>query len=258
MFNTALFEKHLATSWLGRSFYFFEELPSTNSYAKKIKELGSLHGSVVLTDHQIAGRGQSDRKWQTSAGQNLTFSLIFEPQKAERLSLLTLTCALAITEVINEMCGISADLKWPNDILCKGKKLSGILTETLFLGNNLEKVVVGIGLNVFQTEFDADLSGQASSLELEGNVTCSREELFAHILQKIEYRYRLWNQYSPELVKQINKVMIGFGEWRFLTVNGEQLQEKYKFLGVNEAGKLMVINKQLDVKTFAYEQVRVV
>lgn len=258
MFDKELFEKHLATSWLGRSFYFFKELPSTNSYAKKLKEPGSLHGAVVITDHQTSGRGQSDRKWETSAGQNLTFSLIFEPQKAERFSLLTLACALSITEVINELCGISAVLKWPNDILHNGKKLSGILTETLFLGNHLERVVVGIGLNVFQTEFESDLSREASSLKLEADLTCEREELLAKILQKIEYRYRLWNQYSPELVKQINKVMIGFGEWRVLIVNGEQLEEKYKFLGVNEAGELMALNKNLDVKTFVYEQVRVV
>ena len=258
MFDTELFEKHLATSWMGRSFYFFEELPSTNSYAKKIKDSGSLHGAVVLTDHQTGGRGQYDRKWHASAGENLTFSLIFEPQKAERFSLLTLACALSITEVINEMCGISAVLKWPNDILHDGKKLSGILTETLFLGNHLERVVVGIGLNVYQTEFEDDLSGQASSLKLEADADCLREELLAKILQRIEYRYRLWNQYSIELVKQINKALIGFGKWRSLQVNGEKLEEKYKFLGVNEAGELMALNKDLDLKTFSYEHVRVV
>ncbi|MFD2530873.1 biotin--[acetyl-CoA-carboxylase] ligase [Gracilimonas halophila] len=258
MFDKELFEKHLATSWLGRSFYFFEELPSTNSYAKKIKDMGSLHGAVVLTDHQTGGRGQYDRKWHTSAGENLTFSLIFEPQKAERFSLLTLACALSITEVINEMCGIPAVLKWPNDILHDGKKLSGILTETLFLGNHLERVVVGIGLNVYQTEFEGNLSDQASSLKLEAKADCPREELLANILQKIEYRYRLWNQHNAKLVKEINKVMIGFGEWKSLKVNGENLQGKYKFLGVNEAGELLALNKDLDLKTFAYEQVRVV
>lgn len=258
MFDKELFEKHLATSWMGRSFYFFEELPSTSSYAKKIKDSGSLHGTVVLTDHQTGGRGQYNRKWHTPAGENLTFSLIFEPQKAERFSLLTLTCALSITEVINEMYGISAVLKWPNDILHGGKKLCGILTETLFLGNHLERVVVGIGLNVYQTEFEEELSGQATSLKIEGEVDCKREELLANILQKIEYRYRLWSQYSAELVKQINKVMIGYGEWRSLKVNGEVLEGKYKFLGVNEAGELIALNKDLDLKTLAYEQVRVV
>lgn len=258
MFDSKLFEKQLATSWLGRSFYFFEELPSTNSYAKKLKESGPLHGALVLTDHQTAGRGQYDRKWDTDSGQNLTFSLIFEPQKAERLSLLTLACALSITEAIYETCGILSVLKWPNDILVEGKKLSGILTETLFLGNRLERVVVGIGLNVFQTEFEAGLANKTTSLKLEADPKCSREELLAYILQKVEYRYRLWSQYNPDLVKEINKAMIGFGEWRKLLVNGEQFGGEYKFLGVNESGELTVLDKELDIKTFAFEQVRVV
>lgn len=258
MFNKTLFDKHLATSWLGRSFYFFEELPSTNSYAKKIKESGSLHGAVVLTDHQTVGRGQHNRKWETGPGESLTFSLIFEPQKAERLSLLTLACALSVSEAINEAANISSVIKWPNDILHKGKKLSGILTETVFFGNRLERVIVGIGLNVHQTEFNSDLVEKASSLNIEGDLKCTREELLTNILHKIEYRYRLWNQYNSELVKQINNIMIGFGEWRKLSVNEKQLEGKYKFLGINESGELMALNKDLDVKTFAYEQVRVI
>jgi BirA family biotin operon repressor/biotin-[acetyl-CoA-carboxylase] ligase len=258
LFDPKFFKKELTTSWLGCSFYFFEEMPSTNSFAKKVREDSPLHGSVVLTDHQTGGRGQHERKWMTEKGQNLTFSLIFEPKKAERFTLLTLTCALAVRDVINELSGLETLLKWPNDILNDGKKLCGILTETQFSGNSLERIVVGIGLNVNQQKFPGELADIATSISKESSRKISREKLLAEILQNIEYRYRLWNQFNADLVKDINRAMVGFGEWTSLVLNGEKLAGEYKFLGVNEVGELVALNEDLDVKRFAYEQIRVV
>ncbi|HBX65533.1 MAG: biotin--[acetyl-CoA-carboxylase] ligase [Balneola sp.] len=257
MFNPELFEKHVATSWLGRSFYFFKELPSTNSYAKQMDSSAPHHGSLVVADHQTGGRGQYERKWQVEPGQNLTFSLVFEPLKGERFTLLTLACALAVSDVIDAQADISTKLKWPNDILCDGKKLCGILTETQFSGSKVERVVVGIGLNVNQKCFEGELKEKATSLSKESSGSFCREELLAEVVQKIEYYYRLWNQFSPDLVKHINRKMIGFGEWTNLIVNNEELEGEYKFLGVNDAGALLALDKDFDVKTFAYEQVRV-
>lgn len=257
MFDKELFERQIATSWLGRSFYFFEELPSTNSYAKKLNGEGTQHGTLVLTDNQSGGRGQYDRKWKADPGKNLTFSLVFEPQKAERFTLLTLACALAVSEIVNACAEVDTKLKWPNDILCDGKKLCGILTETQFSGNKLERVVVGLGLNVNQAKFEGELAKKATSLSKECGEEFSREKVLADILQKIEYRYRLWNQFNSDLVKQINRSLIGFGEWTHLEVNNEKLEEEYKFLGVNEAGALIALNKDFDIRTFSHEQVRV-
>lgn len=257
MFDQAHFEKHIATSWLGRSYHFFEELPSTNSYAKQMNGELSHHGSLVVTDYQTGGRGQYDRKWKVEPGENLTFSLVFEPQKGERFTLLTLACALAVSEVIDSKAGLETKLKWPNDVLCNGKKLCGVLTETQFSGNKVERVVVGIGLNVNQTCFEGEFAKSATSLASENEGAFSREELLAELIQKIEYYYRLWNQYNPDLIKLINRKMLGFGEWTHLTVNNKELEGEYKFLGVNEAGALVALDKELDIKTFAYEQVRV-
>lgn len=257
MFDSELFENHLATSWLGRSFYFFEELPSTNSYAKQLNGENSQHGALVLTDDQTGGRGQYDRIWKAEPGKNLTFSLIFEPQKAERFTLLTLACALAVSEIVNACAEVDTKLKWPNDILCNGKKLCGILTETQFSGNKLERVVVGLGLNINQVEFQGELAEKATSLRKECSKEFSREKVLADILQKIEYRYRLWNQFDADLVKQINRALIGFGEWTRLEVNDEQLDGEFKFLGVNESGSLIALNKDYDIRSFSHEQVRV-
>lgn len=257
MFDQALFEQQLTTSWLGHSFTFFEELPSTNSYAKKVASASSLHGALVLADHQTGGRGQSERKWIVQPKQNLTFSLVFEPQKAERFIVLTLSCALAISEVINARTKLQAKLKWPNDILFNGKKLCGILTETQFSGNHLERMIVGIGLNINQTDFTDGLENTATSLAKETGVTYEREKLLAEILQKIEYRYRHWSQFSPELIQAINQTLIGYGQWTHLKVNDQLLEGEYKFLGVNETGELVALNQEFEVQKFAFEQVRV-
>lgn len=257
MFDSELFEKHLATSWLGRSFYYFEKLPSTNSYAKQLNGEGTQHGTLVLTDDQTGGRGQYDRVWKAEPGKNLTFSLVFEPQKAERFSLLTLACALAVSETINSCSDTKTRLKWPNDVLCEGKKLCGILTETQFSGNKLERVVIGLGVNVNQGGFEGALAEMATSLKKECGKEFKREKLLADVLQKIEYRYRLWSQFSPDLVKQINRALVGYGEWTNLTVNDEQLDGEFKFLGVNESGSLIALNKDFDIRTFSHEQVRV-
>jgi BirA family biotin operon repressor/biotin-[acetyl-CoA-carboxylase] ligase len=257
LFDKELFEKHVATSWLGRGFYFFEELPSTNSYAKKMKDDSSLHGAIVLTDFQNSGRGQSDRKWFVEPDKNLTFSIIFEPQKADRFILLTLACALSIAETVYENTGIKAVIKWPNDVILNGKKVCGILTESQFSGDNISRLIIGIGLNVNQQAFYGELEGIATSIKEESGEETDREMLLAEILQKIEYRYRQWNQFDTKLVKQINEKMIGYGQWTNLLLNGKELEGTYKFLGVNEAGQFVALDEDMNVKTYSYEQIRV-
>ena len=257
MFDTQHFEDRLVTSWIGHNFFYFEELGSTNSYAKKMDRVDTLHGALVLADNQVLGRGQYERNWEATPCQNLTFSIIFEPQNADRLTILTLACAKAIADVCTEQLDGTADLKWPNDVLFEGKKLAGLLTEAVFNGSVLERVVVGIGINVNQHEFSAGLSTKATSLSILSGKKYSRERVLAHILTKIEYYYRLWLKQDIELVRLINKSLIGFGSWTRLNVNGMDKEGEYKFLGVNEKGSLIVLNKELEVDTFSYEQVRI-
>lgn len=257
MFDTSFFDSKLATSWLGRSFSFFEELPSTNSLAKKMDGSNSLHGTLMLTDYQTKGRAQYDRKWTVDPGQNLTFSIIFEPKNADRLNLLTLASALAVQESLEEIAGIQGKIKWPNDLLIGNKKICGILTETVFIGNKLDRVVIGIGLNVNQADFPEELKDKATSAFLESDGLISREELLADILQRIEFRYRQWTQQNQQLVKDVNRLMRGVGKWCSIELNEEVLEEKYKFLGVNESGEFVAMKKNLDVQKYTYEQIRV-
>ena len=257
MFNTQQFEEHLATSWLGRSFFYFPELDSTNSYAKVMDRSDALHGALIIADAQTAGRGQHQREWHSEQGENLTFSLIFEPSSHQRLTILTLSCALAVADVCGEQVKSKFNLKWPNDVLFEGKKLCGLLTEAIYNGNLLDRVIIGVGINVNQTEFDKELESSAISLTSITKQKFSREQLLARVLSKIEYYYRLWETHNIDLVKTINKSMLGYGAWAKLNVNGFDREGLFKFLGVNENGALVVLNKDLEVDTFSYEQVRI-
>jgi BirA family biotin operon repressor/biotin-[acetyl-CoA-carboxylase] ligase len=257
LFDTTLFKKELSTSWLGRELFFFDRLDSTNTYAKNIERDGSRHGALILTDDQFEGRGQYDRTWKSDPSLNLTFSLIFAPSKGERLTVLTLSAALAIAETIEESTKEAVTIKWPNDVLIKGQKVAGLLTETLFNGNTFERAIVGIGINVDQDKFDENIHGKATSIKKISNQDSSRERLLARLLSRIEYYYRLWETMDIELIKQVNKKLIGYGKWTNLIVNDELLDGEFKFLGINEAGQMVVLNKELEVNTFSYEQVRV-
>lgn len=257
MFNTNLFDKEISTTWLGRDLFFFERLNSTNTFAKNLERDSSKHGTIILAENQFKGRGQYKHQWNSDAGANLTFSLIFEPKSGEKLTVLTLAVSLAIIEIIEEQTKKSLRLKWPNDILYNNSKIAGILTETIFNGNKLDRAIVGVGLNVNQILFEESIHGKATSIKKIIGKDVIREILLARILSRIEYYYQLWLTTNAELVKRINKKLIGYGMWIKLLINHQEKEGVFKFLGINEKGQLLVLNKDLEVNIFSYEQVRI-
>lgn len=256
MFNKKLFQQNLTTNWAGQELVFLDKVESTNTYAKNLEKV--VPGTVVLAEAQTAGKGQHKKVWSVEPGKNLTFSLIFTPKQADRITLLTLACASAIEDVICKYfddCTIN--LKWPNDVICDGKKISGLLTEVIYNGNKVDRVIVGIGLNVNQDVFSTDLQDVATTMKLISGKEESREQLLCNLLTRIEYNYQRWANNSIDLVKEINPKLQGYGDWVTLLVNGKPESGKKKFLGMNELGALQVLNKELGVDTFSYEQIRV-
>lgn len=257
-FNVELLKDKLHTTWLGSEFLYIDKVESTSSYLKRIPSSDLAHGTVLITDNQTKGRGQYDRQWNAEPGKNLTFTIAFRPTVAERLTLLTLTCANAITIVLEDLLEQSVRIKWPNDIYIQGKKVGGVLTECCFNGMQLDRVLIGIGLNVEQTFTDGDLVQKAASVASYTDNAISREELLSKILEAIELGYKNWHKFDDELQKEISRKMIGYGEWVSLQINNKLKSQKYKFLGVNHKGELTALDEQLDVKTFSYEQIRII
>lgn len=258
-FDQAFFRKQLQTQWLGHSLRYFPKLESTNTHLKKMPSDEVKQGMLCLADHQTRGRGQYERKWESKKAKNLTFSLAFLPASAKRFHVLTLACALALVNYLNDkLKAPCACIKWPNDVMLNDKKVAGLLTETVFNGNNFDRLVIGIGININQQAFPDELSGKATSLSLEMGSPVGREEFLANLLGRIERNYRLWHRQQSNLLKSINRNIEGYGQWVELVVDDEMRDETYKLLGVNEQGQLLMLNHDGGIESFSYEQIRLI
>lgn len=257
-FHVDEFKNNSLTEWLGREFIYLDEVESTNSYLKRLPANQLSHGTVVLTDNQISGRGQYEKIWISDPFKNLTFTIALKPKINSSLTLLTLACASAISDVLQRYCQERIQIKWPNDIFVGGKKMGGLLTESVFMGNRIERVLIGIGININQTEIKQLNSYNSCSLADLSQAKFTREGLLNECLKEIELMYNHWLQLNPIMIKSIHSRLIGYGEWVKLKVYDELLPFTYKCIGVNEKGELLMLNEQLDVDKFSYEQVRIV
>jgi BirA family biotin operon repressor/biotin-[acetyl-CoA-carboxylase] ligase len=127
----------------------FAEIDSTNTYVLDQARNGAAEGLVAVADHQTAGRGRLDRRWESPPGANLLASVLLRPGcLADDLHLCSAAVALAAADACTEVAAVDPVLKWPNDLLVGGSKLAGVLAEAEFHETRLRGVVVGIGLNV--------------------------------------------------------------------------------------------------------------
>jgi BirA family biotin operon repressor/biotin-[acetyl-CoA-carboxylase] ligase len=190
MFTERSLRKGLDTRAFGNKIYTFESVDSTNNCAKAVAAIGAEEGTIIITEHQTAGRGRLGRTWQAEPNQNLMFSLVLKPNvPPETLNLLPLYVAVAISDAIERTTGLKLECKWPNDLLHKGKKIAGILIEGSVKQNAVEYVVIGVGINVNQTAFDGELLARASSLRNECNREIDRTELFRQVIKSLETGY---------------------------------------------------------------------
>lgn len=247
------------TQWLGQSIRYFDELPSTNTHLKTIPREELEQGMLCLTDHQTRGRGQYERQWESEKGLNLTFSMGFTPPDHQRFHVLALACALALVEQLNELLDTSCSaIKWPNDIMLNNKKTAGILAETVFSGNKFDRLIIGIGINVNQKKFSKKLQDIATSVHLESKKDIAREAFLAELINRIEYKYRLWQQQKSGLIKSINRNITGYGQWVGLKIDNKLQEDRYKLLGIDEIGQLLMLNRDGGIETFSYEQIQLV
>ncbi|HUB07892.1 MAG TPA: biotin--[acetyl-CoA-carboxylase] ligase, partial [Myxococcales bacterium] len=178
----------LATHELGRTVHAFEELDSTSDVARQLAEEGAAHGELVVAELQRHGRGRRGRAWIAPAGTSLLFSVILRPELPPvRAPELTLLAAVAVTEVLRD-AGFEARIKWPNDVLIRGRKVAGILTELSAEASRVRFAVLGIGLNV---NFDRgalppELAEGATSLRIERGEPVPRSFLLAALLASLE------------------------------------------------------------------------
>ena len=171
------------------TFIYKDETDSTNLEAGRLAD-EIFHGTVIVAEKQTAGRGRRGRRWLSESGENLYFSLLLKPDFApEQASMLTLVMAQAVAEGIDAVCGCKCEIKWPNDIVLHGKKVCGILTEMQLDAGRIKHVIVGVGVNVNQTEFAGEGLIYAGSLRRELGVEVDKLKVLEEILEHFRGYY---------------------------------------------------------------------
>jgi BirA family biotin operon repressor/biotin-[acetyl-CoA-carboxylase] ligase len=164
----------------------FDTIDSTNRVAAEWASEGAPHGSLVLADHQSAGRGRLDRTWHSESGTSLLLSLILDPQQLNaEPSFANAEIALALCNALIDR-GIEARIKWPNDVIIDERKIAGILSELITTDAGLPRVVVGLGVNVNNQEFPADIAATATSLAIVKGKRVDRAELLEDLLAALQ------------------------------------------------------------------------
>ena len=186
MFNIEEFDIKLDTDYLGRNFVYVEEVDSTNKFLLQTKEYQE-NGTVLLAENQTDGRGRLNRTWLSNKEQNLTFSILLnEGINPSLINIINLASSLAVAQSIENLYQLHVELKWPNDVLINKKKTAGILLESSSKGNKIERVVIGIGLNVNQPNFTGKYNIPPTSIRLEFKKVVSRERLLSELLNNLE------------------------------------------------------------------------
>ncbi len=268
MFDLPALDAALAGTIFAGKLHFSPVTDSTNTDALDAARRAAPHGSVYLTDEQLAGRGRGDNVWRSAAGEGLYVSVLLRPQiPAARLPLLPLAAGLAAADAIRAVAGLTVDLRWPNDLILGShggpRKAGGILVEARTEGSTVAFAVVGIGINVHQRSFDSGLSPQrpgpvagdpglatpATSLDLETGHQVSRQDLLVSLLKSLERETLVL--LDPAAGKTITQRVEQASTWvrgRMVEVHGPQActgvtagLDEHGFLLVHTAAGLVMV-----------------
>jgi BirA family biotin operon repressor/biotin-[acetyl-CoA-carboxylase] ligase len=236
-----------------------EETASTNRYLQDYLQKKRLpEGSAVVAGYQTAGRGQAGNAWESAPGKNLTFSLVVYPETipANEQFVLSQLTSLAVAETLQSYTG-GISVKWPNDIYWMDKKICGILIENTLMGEFLQTSVIGVGLNLNQTEFTSHAPNPISLHQITGK-EYNKEEVLHNLLQRF-YRYYLQALGGEtEGIRQAYKESLyrkdGYHAYC------ESLNPTHPFdariLGVEPSGHLQLHLQSGETRRYAFKEIR--
>lgn len=229
--------------YTGKNLKFFDQLPSTNTYATQWLREGPQEGSVVQTGFQFEGKGQKGSCWEVAPGLNLTLSVIYYPTflSVDRVFQLSKITALALYDTL-EVLLPSSDLliKWPNDLLVNKKKIAGILVENQLEGRQVRSSVIGIGLNVGQLTFPQALADKATSVRLEGGNSKLPTDL---LFDALEGRYEeLKKGKSEQIDRRYLRHLYAYQEEVEVEIKGRE--ERAMLVGVGKDGRAALVIRE--------------
>ncbi len=242
---------------IGKNIIHLNEVDSTNNYARGILKDKVEEGSVVLAYSQNQGRGHLQNTWESEPGMNLTFSIILYPEFLDpaRQFALSQMASLGIHDFIIGKTD-SASIKWPNDIYIGNKKIGGILIENSILGSRFSSSVVGIGLNINQSEFSEWIPNPVS-LKLVKGVDFNLEECLLMLCSTIsEWYEKLKNGHYAELNYRYTSNLYRRGLWADYKSEGQMF--KGKITGIDETGRLLIEKETGKISPFNFKEVEYV
>lgn len=216
--SPALITDGLPTRFIGQRVIYYPRLTSTMDAAREMARQGAPEGTVVVAGQQTAGRGRAKRIWLTPEG-SIALSIILYPER-DYLPYLIMLASLAVVRSIENVAGLKAQLKWPNDVLINGKKVCGILIESDVQRNRVAYVIIGIGINAnFGLAAFPEIFPVATSLSDELGKVVSRVDIIRHLLAEIERLYLtlpdgepVYQAWRDKLMTLGRKVQVTSGE----------------------------------------------
>ncbi len=194
---------YLKAPTFGREVRYFKSVPTTQTIAHQWAKEGAKEGALVIAEEQTAGKGRLGNRWFSPSKQGIWTSLILRPSiSINEASHITILSSFAIYKAIWKYTKLPLQLKWPNDLLIKGKKICGILTELKGEQDQLDYLVVGVGINVHRTDHLSHVNKAITSLSREWGRPIRRAALLAVILEEWERWYRLYLRQGFQPIKQ--------------------------------------------------------
>ena len=245
---------------IGANTIVLDEIKSTNDYASNLlSHSKQFEGTIVLTDFQTNGKGQANNTWISAPGQNLLLSIILKPSflEAGKQFYLSMAISLAILHTVKNHSDNQVEVKWPNDIFMDGKKISGVLIKNTLSGEKIKNSIIGIGLNVNQTDFGS-LNNIATSLRLSHNSVIDRKEVLKILIEYLNFYYYklIQSKYDEIKIEYENNLYRKNKKSRFELTN-QQLSNRLfsgTITGVDKYGKLC-ISTNGETKTFMYKEI---
>lgn len=180
--------KKLKTKFLGRNIIYYKEIDSTQSEIwRLIQNKTTPNGTLVIAEIQTKGKGTHGRIWHTDERGDIAFSFFIQMDcNIKKLEGITIEIAKIINDILETQYNIKLEIKEPNDIVYKNKKIGGILTETKIISENVKYLVVGIGINTKKQHFSKDIENIATSIKKEFNIDINTEEFITEFCNRFE------------------------------------------------------------------------
>lgn len=232
-------------------FKYFESIGSTNQVALEWLETGAIDQAIVFSDHQSAGRGRFNRPWVTEPGSALALSIIVKPsiEEMKSLSLFSPLAGVALTDVLKNQYHIEAQIKWPNDVLIKRMKTSGILTETTWSGEKMSGLVVGIGVNLLPASIPPkkSLKYPATCVQNHCLEPINRYDFLKHLLKAFSNWRSLIN--NDKFLNQWQKLLAFRGEKVYIKRKDGSVQLSGWLHGLTPMGDLEILTEDNRIET---------